>query len=106
MSFQLSPQTLVDHHLQGVVRLNTAGIIFRNRSKELQQQNLGALLSQIFDNGKIESEVTSDVDIEMLVTGVVGLLSQFASLLYWREFRGSEDDWLPSVKRTIMKMSK
>jgi AcrR family transcriptional regulator len=74
-------------------------------SPELQQQNLGALLSQIFDKGKMEGGVASDVDIEMLVTGVVGLLSQFASLLYWREFRGSKDDWLHSMKRTIMKMS-
>jgi AcrR family transcriptional regulator len=73
-------------------------------SPELRQRSPGVLLRKVFENGKAEGVVGQDVDIDLIVVGVIGLLSQFARLLYFGEFRGPARDWTPSIERMIIKM--
>jgi hypothetical protein len=62
------------------------------------------LLRQVFENGKAEGVVGQDADTELLVVGVIGLLSQFARLLYFGEFQEPAGDWIVSMERMIIKM--
>jgi TetR/AcrR family transcriptional regulator, repressor of fatR-cypB operon len=73
-------------------------------SPELRQRSPGVLLRKVLENGKAEGVVGQDVDIDLIVVGVIGLLSQFARLLYFGEFRGPARDWTPSIERMIIKM--
>jgi len=73
-------------------------------SPELRARSLSGLLRQVFENGKAEGVVGEDADIELLVVGVIGLLSQFARLLYFGEFQGPAEDWIASMERMIIKM--
>jgi AcrR family transcriptional regulator len=73
-------------------------------SPELRARSIGALLRQVFENGKTEGVVGQDADTELLVAGVIGLLSQFARLLYFGEFQGPTGDWIASLERMIIKM--
>jgi AcrR family transcriptional regulator len=73
-------------------------------SPELRARSIGALLRQVFENGKAEGVVGQDADTELLVAGVIGLLSQFARLLYFEEFHGPTGDWIASLERMIIKM--
>ena len=73
-------------------------------SPELRERSPGVLLRQVFENGKSEGVVGQDVDIDLLVVGVIGLLSQFARLLYFGEFRGPAGNWIASMERMIIKM--
>jgi AcrR family transcriptional regulator len=73
-------------------------------SPELRARSIGGLLRQVFENGKVEGVVGQDADIELLVVGVIGLLSQFARLLYFGEFQGPTGDWIASLERMIIKM--
>jgi TetR/AcrR family transcriptional regulator, repressor of fatR-cypB operon len=74
-------------------------------SPELRARSLGGLLRQVFENGKVEGVVGQDADIELLVVGVIGLVSQFARLLYFGEFREPARDWIATMERMIIKMS-
>jgi AcrR family transcriptional regulator len=73
-------------------------------SPELRARSLGGLLRHVFENGKAEGVVAQDADTELLVTGVIGLLSQFARLLYFGEFQGPAADWIAAIQRMIIKM--
>ena len=73
-------------------------------SPELRRRSPGVLLRQVFENGKSEGVVGKDVDIDLLVVAVIGLLSQFARLLYFGEFRGPAENWVASIERMIIKM--
>lgn len=73
-------------------------------SPELRKRSPGGLLRQVFENGKAEGVVGQDADIELLEVGVIGLLSQFARLLYFGEFRGPARNWMASIERMIIKM--
>jgi AcrR family transcriptional regulator len=73
-------------------------------SPELRERSPGVLLLQVFQNGKAEGVVAQEVDIDLLVVGVVGLLSQFARMLYFGEFRGPSRNWIASIERMIIKM--
>ncbi len=73
-------------------------------SPELRERSPGGLLRQVFENGKAEGVVGQDADIELLVVGVIGLLSQFARLRYFGEFRGPASNWIASIERMIIKM--
>jgi len=73
-------------------------------SPELRERSPGRLLRQVFENGKAEGVVGQDADIELLVGGVIGLLSQFARLHYFGEFREPTRKWVASVERMIIKM--
>jgi TetR/AcrR family transcriptional regulator, repressor of fatR-cypB operon len=73
-------------------------------SPELRQRSLGGLLRQVFENGKAEGVVGRDAETELLVAGVVGLLSQFARLLYFGEFQRPAGNWIASMERMIIKM--
>ena len=77
---------------------------WQSLSPELRQRSLGGLLRQVFENGKAEGVVGREADTELLVAGVVGLLSQFARLLYFGEFQGPAGDWISSMERMIIKM--
>jgi len=70
-------------------------------SPELRERSLGGLVRQVFENGKAEGVVGRDADPELLV---VGLVSQFASLLYFGEFQGPAGNWIASMERMIIKM--
>jgi AcrR family transcriptional regulator len=71
---------------------------------ELRERSPGRLLRQVFENGKSEGVVGQDTDIELLAGGVIGLLSQFARLHYFGEFREPARNWIASVERMILKM--
>jgi AcrR family transcriptional regulator len=73
-------------------------------SPELRARSLGGLLRQVFENGKAEGFVGKNADTELLVVGVIGLLSQFARLLYFGEFQEPAGDWIVSMERMIIKM--
>jgi AcrR family transcriptional regulator len=73
-------------------------------SPELRARSVGGLLRQVFENGKAEGVVGQDADTELLVVGVIGVLSQFARLLYFGEFQGPTGDWIASLERMIIKM--
>jgi len=73
-------------------------------SPELRERSPGVLLRQVFENGKAEGVVGQDAEIELLVVGVIGLLSQFARLRYFGEFRGPDANWIASIERMIIKM--
>jgi TetR/AcrR family transcriptional regulator, repressor of fatR-cypB operon len=73
-------------------------------SPELRERSPGRLLRQVFENGKAEGVVGQDTDIELLAGGVIGLLSQFARLHYFGEFREPARNWIASVERMIIKM--
>jgi len=73
-------------------------------SAELRERSPGVLLRQVFENGKAEGVVGQDAEIELLVVGVIGLLSQFARLRYFGEFRGPAANWIASIERMIIKM--
>jgi AcrR family transcriptional regulator len=77
---------------------------WQSLSPELRERSLGGLLRQVFENGKAEGVVGPDADTELLVAGVVGLLSQFARLLYFGEFQGPAGNWITSMERMIIKM--
>jgi AcrR family transcriptional regulator len=77
---------------------------WQSLSPELRARSLGGLLRQVFENGKVEGVVGRDADTELLVVGVVGLLSQFARLLYFGEFQGPAGNWIASMERIIKKM--
>ena len=73
-------------------------------SPELRGRSIGRLLRQAFENGKAEGVVASDASTELLVTGVVGMLSQFARLRYFGEFPGPAENWIASIERMILRM--
>jgi AcrR family transcriptional regulator len=73
-------------------------------SPELRERSPGRLLRHVFENGRSEGVVGQDADIELLVGGVIGLLSQFARLHYFGEFREPPGKWISSVERMIIKM--
>lgn len=73
-------------------------------SPELRKRSLGPLLRHLFENGKAEGVVARDADTELLVTGVVGLLSQFARLRYFGEFQGPAETWIAPMEGLILKM--
>jgi AcrR family transcriptional regulator len=73
-------------------------------SPRLRARSLGGLLRQVFENGKAEGVVGRDADTELLVVGVVGLLSQFARLLYFGEFQGPTGNWIASMEGMVKKM--
>lgn len=77
---------------------------WQSLSPEMRKRSLNGLLRQVFENGKVEGVVGRDSDTELLVAGVVGLLSQFARLLYFGEFQGSAGNWIASMERMIIKM--
>jgi AcrR family transcriptional regulator len=77
---------------------------WQSLSPELRERSLGGLLRQVFENGKAEGVVARDTDTELLVTGVVGILSQFARLLYFGEIRGPAEHWIDSMERMVFKM--
>jgi TetR/AcrR family transcriptional regulator, repressor of fatR-cypB operon len=73
-------------------------------SPELRERNIGGLLRQVFENGKVEGVVARDCDPELLVVGVIGMLTQFARRLYFREFQGPPENWIAKLERMIIKM--
>jgi AcrR family transcriptional regulator len=73
-------------------------------SPELRARSIGGLLRQVFENGKAEGVVGQDADTDLLVVGVIGLLSQFARLLYFGEFQAQTGNWIASLERMIIKM--
>ena len=73
-------------------------------SPDLRARSLVGLLRRVFENGKTEGVVGRDADPELLVAGVVGLLSQFARLRYFGEFQGPAGDWIYSVEKMVIKM--
>jgi AcrR family transcriptional regulator len=77
---------------------------WQSLSPELRRRSVNGLLRQVFENGKAEGVVERDSDTELLVAGVVGLLSQFARLLYFGEFQGPAENWIASMERMIIKM--
>jgi len=77
---------------------------WQSLSAEFRERSLGGLLRQVFENGKTEGVIGQDTDTELLVAGVVGLLSQFARLLYFGEFQGPAENWIASLERMIIKM--
>jgi AcrR family transcriptional regulator len=77
---------------------------WQSLSPELRKRNVNGLLRQVFENGKAEGVVGRDSDTELLVASVVGLLSQFARLLYFGEFQEPAENWIASMERMIIKM--
>jgi AcrR family transcriptional regulator len=77
---------------------------WQSLSPELRKRSINGLLRQVFENGKAEGVVGRDADTELLVAGVVGLLSQFARLVYFGEFQGPTGNWIASMERMIIKM--
>src|SRR5216683_4298088 len=77
---------------------------WQSLSPELRKRSLNGLLRQVFENGRAEGVVGRNADTELLVAGVVGLLSQFARLLYFGEFQGPAGNWIASMERMIIKM--
>lgn len=77
---------------------------WQSLSPELRKRSLNGLLRQVFENGKAEGIVGRDADTELLVAGVVGLLSQFARMLYFGEFQGPAGNWIASMEQMIIKM--
>ncbi len=72
--------------------------------RDLRQRSLGVLLRRIFEKGKAEGVVRGDADTELLVVGVVGLLSQFARMYYFEEFQGPARNWIAAMERMIIQM--
>jgi AcrR family transcriptional regulator len=77
---------------------------WQSLSPELRSRKLGGLLRQMIENGKAEGAVGRDSDTELLVAAVVGLLSQFARMLYFEEFHGPARNWIASMEQMIIKM--
>jgi AcrR family transcriptional regulator len=73
-------------------------------SPEQREQSVGRLLAQVFKNAKAEGVVGQDADAELLVAGVIGLLSQFARFHYFGEFQGPTEKWVASMEKMIIKM--
>jgi AcrR family transcriptional regulator len=73
-------------------------------SPKMRERSPGRLLRQFFEKGKTEGVVGQDADIQLLVGGMIGLLSQFGRLYYFGEFREPAKDWIASVERMILKM--
>lgn len=73
-------------------------------SPELRVRNIGGLLRQVFENGKAEGAIAQDANTELLVVATIGLLSQFARLLYFGEFKGPAEEWTACMVRMIVKM--
>jgi AcrR family transcriptional regulator len=73
-------------------------------SPELRARSMGGLLRQVFENGKAEGVVAKDADTDLLIVGVIGLLSQFARVLYFAEFQGPAEDRIATIERMIVKM--
>jgi AcrR family transcriptional regulator len=73
-------------------------------SPELRARSMGGLLRQVFENGKVEGVVAKDADTDLLIVGVIGLLSQFARVLYFGEFQGPTEDRIAAIERMIIKM--
>jgi AcrR family transcriptional regulator len=77
---------------------------WQSLSPELRSRNLGGLLRQVFEKGKADGVIGQEADTELLVVGVVGLLSQFARMLYFGEFHGPDGNWIASMEQIITKM--
>lgn len=73
-------------------------------SPKLHQQSMRILFKRMFEQGKAEGAVSRDINIHILVTAVIGLLSTFARDLYFREVRRPARNWAPSLEQMIMKM--
>jgi TetR/AcrR family transcriptional regulator, repressor of fatR-cypB operon len=73
-------------------------------SRRLRERSVGRLLAKVLENGKAEGVVGLDSDTGLLVAGVVGLLSQFARLLYFGEIQGPAEKWIVSLERMILRM--
>jgi hypothetical protein len=73
-------------------------------SPELRERSLGGLLRQVIENGKAEGVVARDADTDLLVVGVIGVLTQFARRLYFGEFQGPAENWTALMERMIIKM--
>ena len=73
----------------------------RSLSSELRERSLSRLLLQLFEDGKSEGAVASGMDTRLLVSAVIGLLSQFARARYFGEFPGPAESWVASIEEII-----
>jgi AcrR family transcriptional regulator len=70
----------------------------------LRRRSVVGLVRRLLEAGVREGKVTRDIEVELLVTGIIGTLAQFARALYFGEHGPDAAHWVPSLEKTIERM--
>ncbi len=74
-------------------------------SPELRRHSIVGMLRKVVHAGSKEGVVTPDVSEDLLVAGIIGLLSQYARLVYFGELAGGPRELVGPLERTVLRMT-
>jgi len=73
-------------------------------SPEVRRHSIVAMLRALLERGRLEDAVTRDQSLELQLTALIGVVSQFARALYFGELSGRARDAVPELEALCLKM--
>lgn len=71
-------------------------------SPALRPRSILALLRKLLKRGVASGDVRQDVELDLLVAGMVGLFAQLGRMLYFGELKGRAADWTDDLERMVL----
>jgi AcrR family transcriptional regulator len=69
----------------------------------LRRCSIIGLTRSLLQQGLREGVVTQDLDLDLLVTTMAGVLGHFARALYFGEMSGSAESWVAQIERVLLR---
>ena len=96
---------LLDEHPEAFLYLNDNLRHFWPQVRPgMRQRSMVALIRRVLQSGIDRGELRADLHADMCTAGWIGVLTQFARLHYFNEFKGPALSWTSELERVIRAM--